>query len=316
MGAAGRVSGNDVAAVCCHFNPFRTEQRRSNYGRFRTLIARSGVRLLTVELAFGDDPFDLPDGEDMVRIRGGDIMWQKERLLQIGGECLLDEGFRKLVFLDADVIFENNDWAARVSRALDRSPVVQCFSRAARSFTDVIRFQDSPVKAFLESGAPPRGAKGIAWAMTGTLFARAGLFQQCVVGGGDTALCCAALGLAHGDDAWDRSLRHQGFLRYAGAAMLAQYRAWAGAFHEVARGGCSFVDQAVLTMSCGAHGRRDYHGRHRLLEGFDPCRELVVNTAGAFAWTAAGRIRQAGVERYLRTRDESDAPPGAPVAGP
>ena len=297
-----------MAAVCCHFNPFHTPQRVRNYRRFRALLARSGVRLLTVELAFGDDPFELPDGPDAVRVRGGDIMWQKERLLQIGGERLLDEGCRKLVFLDADVIFEKTDWPALVSRALDRSPVVQCFSRATRNFTDAVRLQDSPVKDFLESGAPPRGAKGIAWAMTAALFAKAGLFQHCIVGGGDAALCCAALGLAHGEDAWECSLRHQGFIRHAGEEMLARYRAWAGAFHEAAGGGCGFVDQAVFTMSCGSYGGRDYHGRHRLLEGFDPCREVAVHTSGAFAWTEQGRARQPGVERYLRSREESDAP--------
>lgn len=269
-------------------------------------MARSGVRLLTVELAFADDPFELPDGRDVVRIRGGDVMWQKERLLQLGGERLLDEGWAKLAFLDADVIFERDDWPALVSRALDRASVVQCFSRASRSFTDLLRVQDSPVKVFLETGAPPRGAKGIAWAMSSDLFARAGLFQHCVVGGGDAALCCAALGLAHGEDAWERWLRHQGFIRHAGAAMLAQYRAWAGTFHEAAAGGCAFVDQAVLKLSSGAHGSRDYAGRHRLLEGFDPCREVAVHASGALAWTTEGRVRQPGVERYLRSREGSD----------
>ena len=306
MGFAGGGSGSDLAAACCHFNPFHTAQRVRNYRRFRSLLKQSGVRLLTVELAFGDDPFELPDGPDAVRVRGGDIMWQKERLLQLGGERLLDEGCRKLVFLDADVIFENNDWPVLVSRALDRWPVVQCFSRATRKYTDTVRLQDSSVKAFLESGALLRGAKGIAWAMTADVFAKAGLFQHCIVGGGDAALCCAALGLAHGEDAWERSLRHLGFIRHAGAALLARYRNWAGMFHEAARGNCGFVDQAVLTMSCGTYAGRSYQERHHLLADFDPSREVAIQASGAFCWTPAGRARQPGVERYLRSREASD----------
>jgi len=255
--ARGQRSGG-LAAVCCHFNPFRSAQRVRNYQRFRSRLTRAGVPLLTVELAFGNDPFELPDDGDSMRIRGGDLMWQKERLLQAGGERLLDAGYNQLVFLDADVIFERDDWPALVGRALERAPVVQCFSRAVRAFADTVRRQDSPVKAFLETGAPPRGAKGIAWAMTSEAFARAGIYQHCVVGGGDAALCCAALGLAHGDDAWERSLRHQGFIMHAGPAMLEHYRAWADAFHRATGGEYGYADQVVLTLSCGSHASRDY----------------------------------------------------------
>jgi hypothetical protein len=89
--------------------------------------------------------------------------------------------------------------------------------------------------------------------------------------------------------------------------LLAQYRTWASTFHAAAETGCGFVDQALVKLSCGAYGSRDYQARHRLLEGFDPCREIALHASGAFVWTPLGRARQPGVERYLRSREGTDA---------
>ena len=168
----GKTFDKEIGAVCCVFNPFRLESRIRNYLLFREGIERVGIRLLTVELAFGDAPFQIDDGPSVLRLQGGDVMWQKERLLQIGGERLLAEGYSGLVFLDADILFHDEEWPLRVTDGLHRYPAVQCFSVAVMSYADMVVRTESGVKVWQEEGYRSGPAKGCAWAMRSDLFAR------------------------------------------------------------------------------------------------------------------------------------------------
>lgn len=293
-----------MAAVCCHFNPTGSVQRVRNYERFRRLIDRGGIPLVTVELAFGDNPFDLPQGREIIQIRGGDVMWQKERLLQIGAERALDEGFRKLVFLDADVVFGDDDWIGRVSRRLDSTPVLQCFSKAIRNFADTVLVQNSAVSNVMDRGLKPGPAKGIAWGVSAEIFEKAGLYQHCIVGGGDTAFAFAALGIAKGDTRRAEILPRPLFMDHGGKLMSDHYMNWADRLYRAAGGGCGYVEQTVFTLSHGSREGRNYVDRHRILEGFDPEKEVTVDPCGAFVWTEAEKDRAGKVEAYFRDRQE------------
>lgn len=300
----GKTLDKEIGAVCCVFNPFRLESRIRNYLLFREGIERVGIRLLTVELAFGDAPFQIDDGPNVLRLQGGDVMWQKERLLQIGGERLLAEGYSGLVFLDADILFHDEEWPLRVADALHRYPAVQCFSVAVMSYADMVVRTESGVKVWQEEGYRSGPAKGCAWAMRSDLFARVGLYQHCVVGGGDSALSLAALGLAHGPDAWRETLSSQAFIRRAGPTMLAHYQVWAGRFFRSAGEAAGHVEGTIEALVHGSYERRQYGDRHEILAGFDPERDVVATEGGAFAWTEAGEPRREPVRLYLLDRRE------------
>src|SRR5215204_6644330 len=89
-------------AITSYFNPMRYGRRLANYRLFREHLK---VPLLTVELSFGAEDFELREGEAdiLVQLRGQDILWQKERLLNVAlGE--LPSGCTKVVWLDCDVV--------------------------------------------------------------------------------------------------------------------------------------------------------------------------------------------------------------------
>jgi hypothetical protein len=295
--------GKELGAVCCFFNPLRSRSRIRNYSLFREGIERVGLRLLTVELAFGDAPFQTEDSPDVLRLRGGDVMWQKERLLQIGGERLAAEGYSGLVLLDADVLFHEPEWPLRVVDALNRHAAVQCFSVAIRHYADMVLCAHSGVKAWQREGYLPGSAKGLAWALRSSLIKRVGLYQHCVVGGGDSALSLAALGVAHGPDAWKETLSSQAFIRRAGPTMLAHYQVWAGRFFRFA-GEAAHVDGVVEALPHGPCDRRRYVDRHDMLAAFDPEREVAAGEGGAFVWTDAGEGRREPLRLYFQERRE------------
>src|SRR5262245_19902909 len=75
--STGRYASN-LWAITCYFNPIGYQRRLENYHTFRQNLA---VPLVTVELAF-NGAFQLHSGDAdiLVQLRGGDVLWQKERL--------------------------------------------------------------------------------------------------------------------------------------------------------------------------------------------------------------------------------------------
>ncbi len=118
---------SDLWAITSYFNPFQSERRRQNYREFRRHL---GVPLVAVELSFdGDFELVATDAEILVQMRGRDVLWQKERLLNIALTALPSE-CRKVAWVDCDVVFARNDWSTETSRRLDEFTVIQPFERA------------------------------------------------------------------------------------------------------------------------------------------------------------------------------------------
>src|SRR3954471_7483678 len=112
----------DLWVVTAYFNPAGFRSKRLNYDRFRERIDSAGIPLISVECALGGRPFELPSGPTIRRVHGRDVMWQKERLLNVAiGE--MPESGRTVACLDADFLFETPDWAIETARQLDEFPV-------------------------------------------------------------------------------------------------------------------------------------------------------------------------------------------------
>src|SRR5215813_11905127 len=115
---------SNLWAITCYFNPIGYHRRLENYHTFRQHLA---VPLVTVELAFsGSFELQRGDADILVQLRGGDVLWQKERLLNLALKSLPD-CCDKVAWLDCDVVFESDDWAARASQALDHVELLHLF---------------------------------------------------------------------------------------------------------------------------------------------------------------------------------------------
>jgi hypothetical protein len=121
------ASVDDLWLLTTYFNPAKFENKRRNYEAFAGKMASSGLRLVTIECAFGDGEFELPDSPNLLRVRASNVMWQKERLLNVAVSRLPTE-CRKIVWIDFDIYFENADWAVETSRMLENTPMVQPFA--------------------------------------------------------------------------------------------------------------------------------------------------------------------------------------------
>ena len=197
---------SELGCITAYFNPVHYRTRRVNYEAFAAPLRKAGIPLLTVECAFGDDPFELPPGADVLQVRAPDILWQKERLINLGASHLPPE-VSKVAWLDGDILFTNPDWAVQTARLLDEFAIVQ-------PFVDVIRLDqgersaaaNSPRqesfasvwerdRSLISSGSyDSHGHTGFAWAARRELLANHGLYEAFVTSNGDHYLAHAFAG--------------------------------------------------------------------------------------------------------------------------
>lgn len=99
---------SDLAVISCYFNPEQYASRRRNLDRFLQPILRGGAECRIVECVFGDGAWALAPASWVHRVRARDVMWQKERLLNLALR-LLPPRVTKVAWIDCDVLFLNAD---------------------------------------------------------------------------------------------------------------------------------------------------------------------------------------------------------------
>lgn len=166
-----------LGLVTCYYNPCHYEKRLENFRLFAKNIRHPRVSLLVIELAFGDDPFELPEGNyELLRLRSKSIMWQKERLLNIGLQKLAEK-HDCIAWIDADVVFEEARWADKVLLSLERFPVVSMASKAVFFDKNVIL----PGYHFAQNKIITPYCSGCAWAYRTEVFKHTWLYENCIV---------------------------------------------------------------------------------------------------------------------------------------
>ncbi|MDQ3874359.1 MAG: sulfotransferase [Actinomycetota bacterium] len=281
-------------AVTTFYNPGSYASKATNYRRFRQGLAETGVPLLCVELAFADAPFELgrEDAEHLIQLRGADVLWQKERLLNIG-VATLPEDCDKVAWLDADVVFARKDWPHETARLLETHVAVQPFSHCVRlphgagdCEPALLPFGSGEGELFYGIGwgvrAKGRGSlahyarhghTGFAWAARRDLLARHGLYDANLLGNGDTDIAHAMFGNL---EYWS--------LRKLGDRARVHLRRWAEPFSADVGASVGHVDGVLTHLWHGSAAHRLYDRPLDVLQRFDPERDLEFAGNGLYAW--------------------------------
>ena len=125
----------DLYAITSYYNPASFKRRLSNYHIFRQNL---NVPLITVELG-NQGKYELKPGDAdiLVQIPQGDILWQKERLLNVALKHI-PANAEAVAWLDCDVIFGRKDWVGATLEKLKEFPLVQLFHEACYMDRDVM----------------------------------------------------------------------------------------------------------------------------------------------------------------------------------
>lgn len=170
-----------LQAICCYYNPIGYRNRYRNYCEFRENLK---VPIKVIECVFEDQEPET-DAEIVIRATRKNLIWQKERLLNILIDTLPPE-CDKIAWLDADIILENPDWFAEADSKLDEHEVVQLYSFVESWNEDRSGIMDSSWSAgYVYATEKVRsGAPGMAWAARRDLI-KDGLYDRAVIGNGD-----------------------------------------------------------------------------------------------------------------------------------
>lgn len=299
-----------------YFNPSGYATKRDNYDRFRRASREQGLDLLTVELAFEDRPFELQasDCELLIQLRSDAVLWHKERLLTLGLKHL-PEHCDKVAWLDADVLFENEDWVARTARALETHVMVQPFTmsvRLARGETWIdldglpVGSGEHEVLQGMAYGVSRKGYgclgsyldhghSGYAWAGRRDVLAEHGFYEANILGNGDLNIALAMFG---GADYVSKT-------RFSDKARK-HLEAWARRFHGDVRGSVGYVEGVVRHLWHGNKRDRLYDVRLTVLKDhdFDPDNDLGYDDAGVLRWKVDKPGLRDWCRRYFEMRKE------------
>jgi hypothetical protein len=337
---------NDFWAITTYFNLANGSRRRNNYHCFRRHIS---VPLLTVEW-HPDRNFQLADGDAdvLLQIGGGDLMWQKERLLNLA-VAALPEHVKYVAWIDCDVLFDNSDWADGAKEMLAGSSVIQLFGEVG--FPDAnlsARLIDSPrpsldsadfrrvptrksffgtfgnlkegivrcdldrrfqVEAISSNNIMQRPAHGFAWAAQSSFLRKIGFYDRCIVGTGDMLACYAFTGLAQ------KLIDSQRAAGWAFYGDCQSYRLWATRAAKACDGRWGCLDGRIVHLFHGDMRERQYKSRIDGLVPFvlDLDEDIWAPEGMPWSWKRDRSALNAYFLKYLRDRNEDGS--HAPAAG-
>jgi hypothetical protein len=244
-----------MAVVTCHFNPAGYPRLGENYRIFRDALG--GLPLFTAEASF-DETF-ISDGPVTIDATDANILWQKERLLNLVVETLPAK-YDRVAWLDADVVFRRPDWYEAATKLLVEYPVIQLADSVVTSGRDwnmaaAVGFQQ-PCKY------------GYAWAARRELFP---LYDAAIIGGGDWLNAAG----------W-RGVRCTNLT--PSPAWQAHYDGWASEAKRKAGGKIGCLSGELFHLDHGSHKGRQYNERYNLVRGLDPGRDLTIDANGLWRW--------------------------------
>lgn len=305
------LSPNNIWAITCYFNPVGYRRRLDNYCIFRE---RLRLPLVTVELSHNGH-YDLrtADADILVQRTSRDLLWQKERLLNIALQSLPPR-CDTVAWLDCDLIFEEEDWAERASNLLEKFKLVFPWShfyelpkdrlpedpdaREIPGYSLIYALEHGIARPKILSGNMRVDAKvssGGAGMSRRELIEKHGFYDECIMGSGNRAFACAALGRF--EDAVS-------YLRM-NPSWEEHYLAWARPLFAGVRGSVAYLEGNVFHLWHGDLKNRRYAERHTLLQdlNFTPAKDLEIDKNGCWRWTGSADISPL-VLRYLESRRE------------
>jgi hypothetical protein len=299
-----------VACITTYFNPVGYRTRRENYAVFAQALADQGVPLQTVEVALGDDPFELPASPAVLQLRGRSRLWMKERLINAAVRRL-PAHCTAFAWLDCDLLFADRDWFSLLAEKLHSCDLVQLFERMIHLPPGHHRFRRENLGTDLglvaqasrepdwlarrRQGDLPFAVPGYAWAARRSVFGDAGLYDRSILGDGDAFLADCLYdsvgiyhytsrltpGMAADMEVWRRQVLGGRPVR-VGYLPVDAYHLWHGSFED--RHYCSRVEMLL---------------RHN----FDPRRDLALE-GDLYEWATDKPGLHAEVAAYFATRRE------------
>jgi hypothetical protein len=292
---------DQLVVITTYFNPCRYVSRRRNYDLFMQGLKKDGVTCITVECAFGDEPFELPTSLDVIQVRSKTLLWQKERLLNLAASWLPAK-CKYVAWLDCDILFDNPNWGLDLVGVLEQYKVAQVFETCVRleqgdvegevpdvstSFASVM----SRDPGSLDAGRYDlHGHTGYGWAMHRDIFDKVGLYEGAISGSSDHFMSHAIYNdfnfcIVNAVNHDERQIQH--------------LKDWGREFYAMVKGSLGVVPGRIRHLWHGDLGDRRYFLRMHDITAlsYNPYTDLHVEPGKPIEW--AGSMNKPALKEYF-----------------
>jgi predicted glycosyltransferase involved in capsule biosynthesis len=315
--------------ISCYFNSNNYVSRRRNFDVFYQQLRRSNVNYLIAECAFGDEKFDLPNDERILRFRSKNKLWQKERLLNLVIKQL-PPNCKYVFWLDADVLLTNKNWIVEAVEVLKTHTICQPFSLAVRLEKDEIEpnfnVQGSKLLVdFPNSNAPQQtrlwrsfaynyknnkrlteslmfdihGHTGFAWGARREILDQIPLYDKAIVGTADHIIAHAAVA----------QIPHNCLEKaFTDRQELDNIYDWSRRFNQLTQNKLGFIESELWHLWHGELQNRQYLQRTQQFSKvrFNPHKDLVKNKDGLYEIPEERKDVQNWMNDYFESRREDE----------
>lgn len=289
-------------------NPERYKSRYDLYKRFKAAMDIAKVNLFTVELAFGNRPFEVTEelNPNHLQLRTNEEIWHKENALNLA-IARLPPDWAYVAWVDADIHFMRQDWAEEIVELHQQYDVLQLFQNAVDlgpegEFLKVSNgFIWGWEKGLLNDAKNGYGNNlhpGFAWSCTRKAFNQlGGLIDFAILGAADRHM---AMGLTGN---MSKSIHKKLSSGYKEQLLLWEERA---TIHI--RQNIGYMTGTIYHHFHGTKAKRFYHDRWNILikHGYDPEFDLKKDWQGLWSLTDKGLRLRNDIRNYFRSRDEDN----------
>lgn len=168
-------------------------------------LEEENVNLFIVEMVYGDQKYAVTNKNNArhLQLKTDDPIWHKENMINLGVRYLLPADWKAFAWVDADIEFENNNWALDTLKILNGAKdVVQLFSHCVdmdRQGNNLNIFNGfgycfNKNKTYTNKGSD-YWHPGYAWAITRRAYEKVGgIYDKGVLGSGDSIMALSFIG--------------------------------------------------------------------------------------------------------------------------
>jgi len=301
---------DELSVVTVFFNPAGYSSLLQNYFIFAESLKKNNINLITIECAFNDGSFYIPEEENVYRLRSDSIMWQKERLINYG-VSKLPESCKYFAWIDCDVLFLQDNWAEQACEKLKTCDIIQLFKKIFYMPKGMLKYDGTKIP-FVQSviwqykihknwlnrrraNELPFSAPGFAWACRKDFFSDlGGIYDKNIVGSGDTFLVDCLL------DSWDI----HGFASKFNEKMKIDLMEYCGKLKNKN----PVIDYIPVEITHLWHGNlknRKYMDRHDVIKkyDYDPKSDIVLRN-DVYEWSTEKPQMHEDIRQYFFERKE------------
>jgi hypothetical protein len=276
---------SEAMIVSCFFNPQKSPYRLLAFKEFYNSIKHLNHTI--VECIIGDDKPQLNESENIKRVYTENLLWHKESLLnKVISE--LPEKYKYIFWVDADVIFTNQNWLVEGVEVLKTKKILQPFDLCVHLEKDELkpsfdlggfRFDSRPnnknnkvwrsfcanyvtTTLWSDNDYNTHGHVGFAWGAQREVLKAVPLYDRALIGGADHIIAHAAAGQLH------HSCITKSFTEN-----INEVDEWSKKFNDVVQGSIGYVKGDLYHIWHGDINKRQYLKR---IQDFTPTTKSIV----------------------------------------